>query len=158
MNGPEEGANDPSERGGSTTGVGGTPLPVDLRADHRARSLWAVFLVGPVTWFGHFMLVYLVAEAGCTGGGPGLEVFAPPVAATVTVVATIVAAAVCAAAAWWGYRWWRAAAATVGSHEHLESVDDRRSGSLAFVGFVLSTFSVVAVLFTGAPALVFGSC
>ena len=28
-----------------------------------------VFLGGPVIWFSHFMVVYLVAEAGCTGGG-----------------------------------------------------------------------------------------
>ena len=42
-----------------------------------ARIIWLPFLGGPVTWITHFMLVYLVAEAGCSGDGPGLRAVRP---------------------------------------------------------------------------------
>ena len=104
------------------------------------RDTWIVFLAGPVTWFVHFMVVYLVAEAGCTGDGPGLALFDPPVPAVVTLAATAVAAAACLAFAWWGHRC---------------LVDHPPGDSLAFAGFLLSLLSSVAVLFVGLPALVF---
>jgi heme/copper-type cytochrome/quinol oxidase subunit 3 len=149
-------------------------VPVDLAADRRARIIWIIFLAGPVIWFAHFMLVYLVAEAGCTGGGPGLVLFDPPVPVIVTVVATAAAVAACVAAAWRGYRWWQVSRGGPGdgsagplgvardeltdelSGEHAD--DDERAGPLAFAGFLLSSFSVVAVLFTAAPALVSIAC
>jgi hypothetical protein len=144
---------------GGRTAAGGTPVAVDVSRDRLARVTWVVFLGGPMIWFAHFMLVYLVAEAGCTGGGPGLRAFDPPVPATVTLVATAAAAAGCAAFAVWGYRSYRRA-----SRDH-EAADDPgglsgshqdrdRGGTLAFAGFLLSLFSLVAVLFVGLPAVV----
>ena len=38
-----------------------------------------MFVAGPVIWSVHFLLVYLVTEAGCSGDGPGLRLFDPPV-------------------------------------------------------------------------------
>lgn len=141
-------------------------MPVELGIDRRARANWVVFTAGPVIWFGHFMLVYLVAEAGCTGDGPGLERLDPPVPVITTLVATVIAVALCAAAARWGWRWWRD-----GSHRatpHVTSDDGTevipavtpspRDVSLGFAGAILSLFSLVAVLFTAAPALVLGPC
>lgn len=155
---------EPNVDEGGRSPAHGTPAPVDLSGDLRARSIWAVFLAGPVTWFTHFMAVYLVGEAGCTGDGPGLNVFDPPVPVTFTLVATGVALLVCAAATVWAFRRWRA---NVGLYDaapdevedlprHLD--DERRAGTLAFAGFLLSAFSFVAVLFTAAPALVLGPC
>lgn len=149
---------------GARAATHGTPVPVQLAADRRARRGWAVFLVGPVIWFAHFMLVYLVAEAGCTGDGPGLRWFDPPVPIITTLVATVVAVALCGLAAGWAYRWWRASSRELReSPDDPQSMsgefdDDRRQGSLAFAGLLLSVFSAVAVLFTGAPALVLGPC
>ena len=153
-----EAAEEPAGHAGRRTAAGGTPVAVDVSRDHLARVTWVVFLGGPVIWFVHFMVVYLVAEAGCTGGGPGLRVFDPPVPAAVTLVATALAAAGCLAFAGWGYRWYVAS-------RHLEAADDSgdlsgahadrdRGGTLAFAGFLLSLFSFVAVLFVGLPALV----
>ena len=149
---------EPAALDGGRTAAGGTPVAVDVSRDRLARVTWVVFLGGPVVWFAHFMVVYLVAEAGCTGGGPGLRVFDPPVPAATTLVATALGAVGCLAFARWGYRWHVAS-------RHREAADDPgdlsgphqerdRGGTLAFAGFLLSLFSFVAVLFVGLPALV----
>ena len=62
---------------GSRTAPEGTPLAVDVSRDRRARWALAMFVAGPVIWSVHFMVVYLVTEAGCTGDGPGLGLFDP---------------------------------------------------------------------------------
>ena len=97
----------PAGGAGSMTGPSGTPVAVDVTRDRRARPIWVALLAGPVIWFAHFMLVYMVAEAGCTGGGPGLRLFAPPVPTVVTIVATVLAAGACLAAAVWALRRWQ---------------------------------------------------
>lgn len=144
---------------GGWTGASGTPVAVDLSGDRLARTTWAVFLAGPVIWFTHFMVVYLVAEAGCTGDGPGLDAFDPPVPAAATLIATGVAALACLSAARWAYRRGHGAQPAVPADEA-----DGRSGPFAerdhrdpraFAGFLLSSFSFLAVLFVGLPALVF---
>ena len=63
---------------GSRTAPEGTPFAVDVSRDRRARFALAMFVAGPVIWSVHFLLVYLVTEAGCTGDGPGLRLFDPP--------------------------------------------------------------------------------
>ena len=140
------------------TAEDGTPVAVDVSPDRPTRIGWVVFLGGPVIWFAHFMLVYLVAEAGCTGGGPGLRAFNPPVPTVVTLAATAVAVAGCLAFAIWGHRRWVAARQAVavddphglsGEHEERD-----RGGTMAFASFLLSLFFVVAVLIVGLPALV----
>ena len=155
--GDDQGALSPPEGGG-------TPLAVDVSGDLSRRWIWAMFLAGPVVWFTHFILVYLVTEAGCTAGGPGLRNFDPPVPVLLTLISTVIAAGLAAAAAVWAFGHWRGAKRELemapddvedlaGEHD-----DDRRRGTLAFAGFVLSIFSVVAILFTGAPALLLGPC
>ncbi len=120
-----------------------------MSRDRPARITWVVFLGGPVTWITHFMLVYLVVEAGCTGDGHGFDAFDPPVPAATTLAATGVAVLVCLGFAVWSYRRWRAA--TSGPADALREA----SGVMAFAGFLLAMFSAVAVLFVGLPALVF---
>ena len=117
-----------------------------------------MFLGGPVIWFAHFMIVYLVAEAGCTGDGPGLRAFDPPVPSAVTLATTAVAAAGCLMIAAWAYRRWvttRHGAAADAPSGLSGAREDRDGGAtLAFAGLLLSLFSFVAVLFVGLPALV----
>jgi hypothetical protein len=144
MSGPDTPPTGPSAWDGARTAADGTPVAVDVSKDRPARVTWAVLLAGPVTWLSHFMLVYLVAEAGCTGDGPGLRLFNPPVPAAVAALA-------CLAFARWGYRRWRASH-TAELSSGVENSD--RDGSLAFAGFLLSSFFFVAILFVGLPALV----
>lgn len=157
---PDRRREDPGRNDGGVTQPTGTPMAVDVESDPRTRRAMARFVAGPVIWFGHFMVVYLVAEAGCTGGGPGLELFAPPVPTVVTIVATVVAAAACLVLAWAEYRRWRdgreVAARTAGGEP--EMADAAPGGPLAFAGVLLALVSFVAVVFVGIPALVLTSC
>ena len=143
---------------GALTAEDGTPVAVDVSGDRMTRVGWVVLLGGPVLWFSHFMAVYLVAEAGCTGDGPGLTAFDPPVPAAVTLAATGVAAVGCLAFAAWAHRRWAAArrGATGDDSGVLSGAHGGRDrgGALAFVSVLLALFSFVAVLFVGLPALV----
>ena len=153
---------DPSAGAGARTAAEGTPVAVDVARDRRARRTWVVFLAGPVTWFAHFMVVYVVVEAGCTGEGAGLALFDPPVPKIVTLAATAVAALACLGFAAWAYRWWRAGPSDssdsqAGASSRAAGFDDSR-GPMAFAGLLLSLLSFVAVLFVGLPALVLPTC
>lgn len=143
---------------GDRTAAGGTPVAVDVSRDRLARVTWVVFLGGAFTWLVHFMLVYLVVEAGCSGAGPGLRLFNPPVPSAVTLAATALAALLTLGFARWGYTRWvasRDGAAADEANELAGSLPDRdRGGTLAFAGFLLSMLSFVGVLFVGLPALV----
>lgn len=150
MSGTDAGRDVPGEPE-TVTSAKGTAAPVDVTVDPRARTTVIVFLAGPVILIVHFLVVYLVAEAGCTGDGPGLDLFDPPVPAVVTLVATALAAIASGAAAWWGYRRWRSAP----SGEREELVDHK---PLGFVGFLMSLLSLVTVLAVGLPALVLEAC
>lgn len=150
------GAADREPRGdqGARTPGRGTPVAADASASPRARGTLALFVAGPVIWTVHFMVVYLVVEAGCTGEGPGLGRLGPPVPTVVTLAATVVAVVACLACSGWAHRRWRAdQAAVAGSPEPREG-----GGSLAFMGMVLSLLGVVVVLFVGLPALVLPAC
>jgi hypothetical protein len=147
---------------GSTTAVGGTPVAVDVSRDRGARIIWAVFLAGPIIWFAHFMLVYMVTEAGCSADGPGLDAFDPPVPTDVTLIATVVAGLACLWCVAWTWRRWRRRerAQPRGRTDDLEADLERadRDGLLAFAGFLLSVLSFVSVLLVGVPALTLPAC
>ena len=151
----------PSEASESSEATGGAgELLVDVSHDRRARVIWLVFLAGPMLWFAHFMFVYLVVEAGCTGDGHGLNVFDPPVSDVVTLVATAVAGIACLACAQWAHRGWRAGTPV---HEPGESgaaaTDlDEHVRAMSFAGFLLALLSFVAVLLAGLPALFLSGC
>lgn len=115
-----------------------------------------MFLAGPVIWTAHFLFVYLVVEAGCTGVGPGLQAFRPPVPTIVTLGATVLAAAASLASAAWAYRRWRADRDQAGDGAAVEPID--RGGSLALIGSILSLLGFVVVLFVGVPALFLPAC
>lgn len=155
MSGPEPPPAGPSSGDGSTTAATGTPFAVDVSRDRRARITIVVFLAGPIIWSVHFMLVYLVAEAGCTGDGPGLVLFDPPVPTVVTLAATAVAAVASLIFAAWAYRRWRATPREPAADEAGDlsgGLEDRnRGGTLAFAGFLLSLLSFVTVLMTAIP-------
>jgi hypothetical protein len=143
---------------GSRTAGEGTPFAVDVSGDRRARWPLFMFVAGPIIWSVHFLLVYLVTEAGCSGDGPGLRLFDPPVPKAVTLAATAAAAATALGCATWWYRRWQASEHGPVADEAADLADHDRGGTLAFTGFLLSLLSVVAILFVGLPALVLPSC
>lgn len=137
---------------GARTGAEGTPFAVDISADRRDRVVLATLVSGPVIWFLHFMLVYLVAEAGCTGDGRGLALLDPPVPRIVAVGATVAGVLACAVVAGLAYRRWRASAGP------SDAGDGGGRGSLAFAGFLLAMLSAVAILFVGLPVTALPEC
>jgi hypothetical protein len=151
--------NDAEDGSGARTAGEGTPVAVDVSADRRARVALVVLLAGPVTSITHFMLVYLAAEAGCMGGGPGLRLFDPPVPDVVTLVATAVAAMACLGFARWSFVRWRERRREPGD---ADSTDDLRApdrgGELAFAGLLLSALSFVTVLLVGVPSIYLAAC
>lgn len=105
--------------------------------------LWVVFLGGPATWFVHFMIVYLTAEAVCTPPLVGSEQpWSDTALDTFVLIATVVAAVACIALA---------LVATVAGRREPEQW-------LWWVSAVLATGSCVAVLAVGLPSLVVGPC
>jgi hypothetical protein len=140
---------------GARTSPVGTPFPVDVSTDREARVTWIGFLAGPVIWFAHFMFVYLVAEAGCTGGGPGLRLLDPPVAPMLTLVATAFAALACL---WFGYVDLRRSRAHRNASLADAAADDLGRRPLAFVGALLAMLSSLTVLAVGLPAAYFTAC
>ena len=143
---------------GSRTSAEGTPFAVDVARDRRARWALAMFVSGPIIWSVHFMVVYLVTEAGCSGDGPGLKLFDPPVPKVVTLAVTVAAVVAVLACAGWSWRRWRTDAAEAAADEAADLQDQDHGGTLAFGGFLLSLLSVVTILFVGLPALVLPSC
>lgn len=139
----------------TATGTKGTSAGVDVTLDPRARTTVVVGLAGPVLSSVHFLLVYLVTEAGCTGDGPGLDLVDPPVPTVVTLVATAVFAVVCGGSALWAYRRWRPRQQP-GATPAYDTLVDRQP--LSFVGFLLSLLGLVTVLFVGLPALFLPAC
>ncbi len=146
---------------GSTTSQHGTAMAVDIAAPPGTRRALTLFLAGPVVWFAHFMFVYVVAEAGCTGAGMGLRLLDPPVPTVTTLAATAVATIACAVIARWEYQRWQADRRPL-SAEHAdvvpESDDPQIGGALAFAGFLLAVVSLLSVLFVGLPAAVLPAC
>lgn len=163
MNGPDSPPERTGPGSGATTAAAGTPFPVDLARDRRARTTWAVLLAGPVIWFAHFMVVYLVAEAGCTGDGDGLELFDPPVPQAVTILTTVVAVLACLGCAAWARRRWRANREDIPGGSEVAGEEGGGDGGgrrpeLAFSGMLLSLLSAVTVLSVGLPALFLRPC
>jgi hypothetical protein len=151
--------NGAEDSSGARTSGEGTPVAVDVSADRRARIALVVLLAGPVVAIIHFMLVYLAAEAGCMGGGPGLRLFDPPVPEVVALVATSGAAIACLGFARWSFIRWRERMREPGeatSTGDLQAPD--RGGELAFAGLLLSALSFVTVLLVGVPAIFLPAC
>ena len=150
-----------SKTSGATASPHGTALPVDVTQDRRDRVIWVAFIGGPIVWFAHFMLVYLVAEAGCTGDGHGFDALDHPVPVVVTLGATAVGALVCLGLARWGFQRWRRAVGRdgeVGPSVNGDVADTDGRGSLAFTGMLLSLLSCLAIVFVGLPAPFLNPC
>ena len=154
---------EPSPQEGSLTAGEGTPFAVDVSRDRRARWALFMFVAGPVIWSTHFLLVYLVVEAGCSGDGPGLSAVRPARAQgrhpgrdrrgglRRPRLRQLVVPALAGRAS-------TSRPSTRPPTSPVASPDRDRGGTLAFAGFLLSLLSVVTILAVGLPALVLPSC
>ncbi|MGE3833397.1 MAG: hypothetical protein AB7H43_01290 [Acidimicrobiia bacterium] len=126
-------------------------MSTDLRTP--GPSIWVLFLAGPVLWFGHFMAVYLLAEAACAADVFDGDLLGLSVLSTVTLAATAAAVVVTLVTTVLAYRRWRAAA----GRDDWVDVTDRNAG-LAFAGFILGVVFIAAIGFVGVPAAFLEPC
>lgn len=119
----------------------------------RRPASWMLFVAGPVIWFAHFMVVYLLVEGACTVDPPETRLLGRPVLSTLTLGATVVAAIVALAPTTVAYRRWHSAS---GDDDWMEIGDDNQP--LAFAGFLLGVLSIVAMGFVGLPAAFLDPC
>lgn len=104
---------------------------------------WLALLAGPVIWFLHFMLVYLVVEAACASGASSFRVLGLPWVSFATLAATILAAGAIAFLTMRAYR--------------LRG-DEDAFAVLTLAGVLLGLLFTFAVLFVGLPALFLRPC
>lgn len=120
---------------------GTRPLP-------RPAESAVLFLAGPVIWYLHFWLVYLLAEAGCVAGTDlASETMWSSQTKWLTVAIIATTAAAVALTAWFTLRAWRRWRTAQPSQ-----------GTLAFGGFVMGLLFMLAILMVGMPALVMPPC
>ena len=121
---------------------------VELPPGSGAAATWALILAGPMTWFAHFMVVYLLVEALCTGA-TGRTLLGRPLATVLTLAATAVALVAVVAATRWAYRRWSR------DRDETAGTGDR---ALSFAALTLGGLFTVAILYTGLPALWLPPC
>lgn len=98
---------------------------------------WVLFLAAPVIWYGHFWLVYMVAEAACRlGSGDRIWLSVLVVIVTVLAVALIL--------------WVSIGSAGRDGEGHR--------AELAWVGRMLGFIFAIATLAVGLPAVTFSPC
>ena len=107
--------------------------------------LWVLLLAGPVLWIGHFMVVYLFAEAACAARDSDDIAFP----GTGAIVAVIVASTLVAA----GLTGLATLAAWRGTRGRAEDAT-----SMGWAGVLLGALSIVAILAVGLPALAIDPC
>lgn len=127
------------------------PTPAD---QGHGMAVWVLFLAGPTLWFTHFILVYVLAEVLCKPLAGVDGVTALPLVSVLTVVATIVFALAAAVGSALAYRRWRESRDAPADDERASAQGE----SLVFAGFLLGVLFTVAVVFTGAPAVVLRPC
>lgn len=113
------------------------------------RARWPVLLLsGPVIWYLHFWLVYLVAEAGCA---PARGRPAPESLTWVTVTVLAVTAAAVGLISWLAVRAWQVWRQRNGEADSL-------IGHLAFIGLLLGLLFAFGTLLVGLSAAVLPPC
>lgn len=117
-----------------------------------SRTIWILFLAGPVIWYGHFWLVYLLVEAVCDAGGSDARWLGLRPLSFVTVATTAVAAATALLFTAWAWRRFRHG----GDHSDPDVAENE--AALAFAGVLLGLFFFVSILFVGVPALFLRPC
>ena len=104
----------------------------------------------PIIWISYFMVVYLVAEAGCAMEMPGGGVLGLQGVNVITIVATLASIVVIG---FFTLRSWRRL--TLADSEAASASQDR---SLGLMGVLSGAFFIVASIYVGVPALVMAPC
>ena len=115
-------------------------------------SLLYSITAGPILWFVHFMLVYLVAELGCRSNFNNVFYQTPETIRTIVLVLTVVVLLAVGLGGVLAYRNWQALPNTEGS------TDDVRTRFLIMMGGLLTPLFILSIVATTAPTFVMNIC
>lgn len=131
------------------------PQPED---EGQGAAIWVLFLAGPTIWFAYFLLVYGLGEVLCKPLRTDIQVVGLPLVSFLTLAATVLAALGTLAFTAQSYRRWRASRHAATTSPAEDDIIHGHEDVLAMAGVLLGGLFFVAVLFTGAPALVVQPC
>jgi hypothetical protein len=117
-------------------------------------SLGFSVLVGPITWFVHFILVYAVGEFGCRINFNNQFVVSPATIQLVVGIATITAVIVVGIGGLIGFRQWQ----SIENQQSDVPSAEMLVHFLGLVGMLLSALFLFAILMTAAPTLFLSTC
>lgn len=120
------------------------PMPEPEVVIPTSRPTWIAVLSGPSLWFGHFMAVYLVAEAVCAAGATGPEILGLSALRAGVVGLTVLALGVLAIAA-----------VQTMSYRREQGPD---ASQLLVIALWLDALFAVSIIFVGLPPLVLAPC
>lgn len=104
----------------------------------------------PIIWISYFMVVYLIAEAGCAIEMGGELLLGLQRVNVITIVATLLSTGAISFFTLRSFRRFRRA-----DREATSASQDR---SLGLMGVLSGTFFILASLYVGVPALVMAPC
>lgn len=115
-----------------------------------SRPTWIALLAGPSIWFGHFMGVYLLAEAACAADSTGPQVLGLSLLSFSILAATALAVGVVLIAV----------VRTISYRRQQTGGDGPTTATrnLLWLGLLLDGLFIIAILFTGLPVLVLNPC
>lgn len=117
-------------------------------------SLLYSITAGPIVWFAHFMLVYMVAELGCRSNFNNVFYQTPATIRTIVVVLTVIALVAVIAGGVLAYRNWQA----LPNASDNDTSDVIRTRFLIMMGGLLTALFILSIVATAAPAFVVGVC
>lgn len=133
------------------------------RSGNSSRMIWVQLLAGPVIWSVHFILSYMLTEAICRTGDPGLEIQLAGIPGLNLIVIVLTLLAV-AAIVFFGTKAYRSWKLIDPDHRPMDELQEQTRWSeganefLYFSGFMLSALFGVATLMVGIPALFLQPC
>jgi heme/copper-type cytochrome/quinol oxidase subunit 2 len=126
---------------------GSTSTRSSTNADEQRRSLWIIFLSGPVVYTVYFLVVWALAEFGCFAGIEQLNWFGFDPIRLGVVVLTVIAAILTLGVGIVSFRRWHA------MREGPDDPDEDDPKFMLFVGMWMIGLFTVTILMTAIPML-----
>jgi heme/copper-type cytochrome/quinol oxidase subunit 4 len=111
-------------------------------------------LAGPLVWFAHFMLVYMLAEFGCRANFNNVFYFDPNGMRVFTLVTTLIAILPVALGGLWALRQTR----NLNTRREDDTEHEARIRFLLSLGMGFSVVFVLSIVATAVPALFVAVC
>lgn len=113
-----------------------------------------LFVSGPVLWFAHFALIYVLVDFGCQAGIGQSRIAGQDALKVLIVFATVVAALLTAISAFVSLRHWR----RTGPEEADRGRAENRRHFTGLISFLSNLLFTVVIIVTAVPVFFLSSC